>query len=227
MKNISVIIPAAGYGKRMETKTPKQLIKINNHAIIYYTLMRFHDDQRIKEIIIPVSQEIKKQILEICNKINSFAKIKIILGGEKRQDSVRNGMQEINANADIILIHDAVRPFFSKNIIDDGVKLLDKYDGAIAAVPTINTIKIVKNNLIKETPLRENLYRINTPQMFNKEAILRAYAYAKGNNIYGTDDSMLMEKVGGKVAIIPDSYDNIKITTKSDLIIAKEMIDGN
>jgi len=63
--------------------------------------------------------------------------------------------------------------------------------------------------------------------MFNKEAILRAYAYAKGNNIYGTDDSMLMEKVGGKVAIIPDSYDNIKITTKSDLIIAKEMIDGN
>jgi 2-C-methyl-D-erythritol 4-phosphate cytidylyltransferase len=136
-------------------------------------------------------------------------------------------MQEVNENVDIILIHDAVRPFFSKNIIDDGVKLLDKYDGAIAAVPTINTIKIVKNNLIKETLLRENLYRINTPQMFNKEAILRAYAYAKENNIYGTDDSMLVEKVGGKVAVIPDSYDNIKITTKSDLIIAKEVIDGN
>ncbi|MEA3500248.1 MAG: 2-C-methyl-D-erythritol 4-phosphate cytidylyltransferase [Candidatus Marinimicrobia bacterium] len=227
MKNISVIIPAAGYGKRMETKIPKQLIEINNLPIIYYTLMRFRNDQRIKEIIIPVSKEIKKQITEICEKISFYAKIKIILGGEKRQDSVANGINEINSNIDIILIHDAVRPFFSKNIIESGLKLLKKYDGAIAAVPAINTVKIVKNSLIKETPSRETLYRINTPQMFNKESILRAYAYAKKNNYYGTDDSMLIEKIGGKVAIIPDSYDNIKITTKRDLAIAKEVINGN
>lgn len=227
MKNISVIIPAAGYGKRMETKIPKQLIEINNLPIIYYTLMRFHDDQRIKEIIITVSEEIKKQITEICNKINSFAKIKIILGGAKRQDSVANGINEVGNNIDIILIHDAVRPFFSKNIINTGLELLEKYDGAIAAVPTINTIKIVKNNLIKETPPRKTLYRINTPQMFNKESILRAYAYAKENNYYGTDDSMLMEKIGGKIAIIPDSYNNIKITNKNDLKIAKEVLNGN
>ena len=227
MKNISVIIPAAGYGKRMQTKIPKQLIKISNHTIIYYTLMRFVNDCRIKEIIIPVSQDIKKQITKICSEINSFVKIKIILGGEKRQNSVANGLEVINRNTDIVLIHDAVRPFFSKNIIEDGIKLLKKYDGAVAAVPTINTIKVVKDNLIKETPRRETLYRINTPQMFNRKAILKAYNYAKTNNYYGTDDSMLMEKIGGKVAIILDSYDNIKITTKSDLIIAREVINEN
>ncbi len=227
MDKISVIIPAAGFGQRMNSKVPKQLIEISNNPIIYYTLMRFVNDNRIKEIIISVSEDIKKQIVEVCNKINSPKEIKIVLGGSKRQDSVANGLEILDKETNVVLIHDAVRPFFAENIIGDGLKLLKQYDGAIAGVPTINTIKVVENNLIKSTPNRKILYRINTPQIFNREAILKAYSYAKENNYYGTDDSSLMEKIGGKVVVISDTYENIKITTKTDLTIAKEVINEN
>ncbi|MEA1986668.1 MAG: 2-C-methyl-D-erythritol 4-phosphate cytidylyltransferase [Candidatus Marinimicrobia bacterium] len=227
MKNISVIIPSAGYGKRMNSQIPKQLIEIKNEEIIYYTISRFLNDERIKEIIIPTSEDLKNKIIHICNKFNSSMKFKIILGGEKRQDSVANGLAVLSSNSEIVLVHDAVRPFFAENIINDGIELLKKYDGAIAGVPSINTTKIVVNNLVIETPKRENLYQINTPQLFNKKAILKAYSEAKKINYYGTDDSSLMEKFGGKVAIILDTYDNIKITTKRDLYFAKEIIDGN
>ncbi|KGG80109.1 2-C-methyl-D-erythritol 4-phosphate cytidylyltransferase [Caloranaerobacter azorensis H53214] len=226
-KYISVIVPAAGMGKRMNSKINKQFIKIKDIPVLARTLMEFNKCDYIDEIIVVTRyDEIDFCQKEIIEKYKLDKVKKVIQGGKERQDSVYNGLKEVNKKSDIVLIHDGARPFVKRNIIEENIKFALEYGACVTGVPVKDTIKKVDlNGEIISTPNRKELWAIQTPQTFRYDLILKAYEKAKLDNFLGTDDSMLVERMGYKVKIVMGDYSNIKITTPEDLIIAETLVD--
>ncbi|SHH75445.1 2-C-methyl-D-erythritol 4-phosphate cytidylyltransferase [Caloranaerobacter azorensis DSM 13643] len=226
-KYISVIVPAAGMGKRMNSKINKQFIKIKDIPVLARTLMEFNKCDYIDEIIVVTRyDEIDFCQKEIIDKYKLDKVKKVIQGGKERQDSVYNGLKEVNKKSDIVLIHDGARPFVKRNIIEENIKFALEYGACVTGVPVKDTIKKVDlNGEIISTPNRKELWAIQTPQTFRYDLILKAYEKAKLDNFLGTDDSMLVERIGYKVKIVMGDYSNIKITTPEDLIIAETLVD--
>lgn len=233
---ISAIVLAAGKGLRLKAKTSKPLIIVSSKPLIIYSLSVLNRHPWIKNIIIVVNSLNQK---DIANKVEKYKITKsktIILGGEERQDSVQNGLKTIDARTDFVLIHDAARPFITPSCISSVIKEAEKSGAAILAVPVKATIKRVtgygirdtdkKNNfgthLVSETLDRNSLWEAQTPQVFRKDLILKAYEKFAG--LKATDDAMLVEKMGKKVTVVMGSYNNIKITTSEDLIFAEAIL---
>ncbi|MDI6759086.1 MAG: 2-C-methyl-D-erythritol 4-phosphate cytidylyltransferase [Candidatus Omnitrophota bacterium] len=223
---MTAIVVAAGKGRRFRSKFPKLLSKINSVPVITCSLKALDTHPLIKDIIVVVSPENEKLI---CNeiKITRFKKIKKIVGGGRtRQDSVRNGLAVIGNRTDMVLIHDAARPFINKDMISLVIKEAKKSGASCLGVPvkaTIKSVKMskhqgVKENMVEETLDRSKLWEAQTPQVFRKELILKAYSKA---GIKVTDDASLVERLGVGVRMVMGSYFNIKITTPEDLIIAR------
>ena len=150
--------------------------------------------------------------------------IKIAYGGKERQDSIYNGLKLIDSRCEIVLIHDGARPFVSNIIINNSIKTAREKKAVVVGMPVKDTIKFVDNGNIKDTPNRENLWSAQTPQSFEYKLIMRAYEEAYKHHYYGTDDSMLVEKIGQKVTMIMGSYDNIKITSPEDIGIGEQIL---
>lgn len=219
---LSAIVLAAGYGSRLKGKVSKALIEVNRKPLVVYALEVFNSHPQINEIVIAANPAnlsgIKKAVKKYC-----IDKVKnIILGGKERQDSVLNSLKVINRNADLVLIHDAARPFVTNKIISGVIGAAEKIGAAICGVPVKATIKEVsrfQGLKVSKTLDRGKLWEIQTPQVFKKGLILKAYK--KFGHISATDDAMLVEKLGRKVYLVMGSYNNIKITTPEDLTIAK------
>lgn len=223
----SAVVVAAGRGLRFRYKVPKPLIEIDSQPVIIYSLLTLSRHPEIKEIILVAN---RKNLKAIINKTKKYriAKIKhIVLGGPKRQDSVKNGLGAICPKTELVLIHDGVRPFIDKKIVSSVIKEAKISGAAIVGVPVKATIKSVRCQvsgvrdrfIIEKTLSRDNLWEAQTPQVFKKDLIVKAYKKFGKMNV--TDDAMLVEKLGAKVSIVPGSYNNIKITTPEDLIIAR------
>lgn len=223
---VSVIIVAAGQGKRIGKNIPKQFLKIGNKTILDYTLEVFNKISLIDEIILVTRLPLLSQQDKIKQK---FPKIKsVIQGGKIRQDSVFYGLKEISIDTKIVLIHDGVRPFVSKNIIKQVIIGAQKYKACIPAILVKETLKESTSfQIIKKTLNRDNVWLAQTPQSFEKNLIIEAHNKAKKEKIIGTDDANLVEKLGGKIKIINGDIYNIKITTKEDLIWAKKYFKSN
>jgi 2-C-methyl-D-erythritol 4-phosphate cytidylyltransferase len=215
MHNVSVIIPAAGLGKRMKGfGKRKPFIYLGKKPIIQHTLDIFKKISPVKEIILVVN----KKDLNLARKHLQRGMVSVIEGGAQRKDSVYNGIKAIRKDSDIVLIHDGVRPLVTKAIVMDSIKAAARFGAAVVAVPVIPTIKSVdKKGFVKKTIDRSMLWEIQTPQVFKRGIIVNAY---KKSKMHATDDAMLVEKMGGKVKIVLGSYENIKITTLKDLKIA-------
>ena len=219
---VTAIVLAAGRGLRFKEKKSKLLFEINKRPIFIYSLDILSRHPYIKEIILAVNAKNKNKIKE---KIFEYKikKIKaLIFGGERRQDSVKNALKFIDEKTDLILIHDASRPFISKKLVSQVIKTAKRYKTAILAVPVKATIKKIKKSkslFIEKTLKREFLWEAQTPQVFKKDLILEAYK--RFGNLEFTDDASLVEKLGHAVKVVIGSYFNIKITTPEDLIIAK------
>ena len=220
---LSVIIPAAGDGKRMKSKIPKILISLKGKSILEHTICGFFN-VNIHEMIIPVSMAIRSEVEALCKKLNAPFPIRFVNGGEQRQDSIWNALKILDKETTVVAIHDAARPFFDPELINKAIPLLEKYDGAIAAVPATYTMKQIKNELVEQTLPRDTLWQINTPQVFNKDVLIAAYEKAYEDDFYGTDDAMLLERMGKRVTVISDVPHNIKITTPADLYAAEWII---
>lgn len=220
---VCAIVVAAGKGKRLKSKTPKPLIKLGGKPIIIYSLRALSAHPSIKEIIV-VANSLSIRQLTAAIKQHKINKVKaVVLGGLRRQDSVYNGLRAIPPQADLVLIHDGVRPFIDAKILSSLIKAAKLYGAAIVGVPVKATIKKVTSKFIVEKTIdRENLWEIQTPQVFKKGLILSAYE--KFRNINVTDDAMLVEKMGKKVNVVSGSAHNIKITTPEDLAIAKAIL---
>lgn len=221
---ISAIILAGGKGKRMNSSISKQFIELKGKPILYYTLKKFIDNDNIDEIILVLP----KDEIEYC-RINILDKYslkvdKIVEGGKERQDSVYNGLKAID-NCSIVLIHDGARPFVSHRIINDGIKYAEFYGAAAPGVMPKDTIKVKdKSNFSIETPDRNTLVAIQTPQVFNYNKILECHKNIKENNIVVTDDTSVIEEFGGKVFLYEGDYINIKVTTPEDLILGEKFL---
>ena len=226
MKTVA-IISAAGYGKRMGQ--PKQFLELSGKTILEQTLAVFEAAKVIDEIILVVNQEDVER-----GKKLKFSKLKKnVAGGKERQDSVFNGLKALPDDADIVAIHDGARPFVSSEIIENAVAEAVKSGAVVVGVPVKDTIKEIQNPndkiqtrndiIINKTLERKMLWQAQTPQVFKREIIVKAYE-AQGTRLKAMDDAMLVEKIGIPVKMIMGSYDNIKITTPEDLIFAQAII---
>lgn len=220
-----VVIVAAGTGSRMNMGINKQFIKLEEKEIIAYTIEKFYNNSNIEDIVVVVKEDesefFKKEILDKYN----FKNIKIAYGGKERQDSVYNGLKSLDKKCDIVLIHDGARPFVSDKIIYNCIEEVKEHKAIVVGVPVKDTIKIIDNDKnIVDTPNRSVLWAVQTPQTFDYNILLDAYKDAFKSGFYGTDDAMLVERIGYKVKMVEGSYNNIKITTKEDLSVGSQIL---
>jgi 2-C-methyl-D-erythritol 4-phosphate cytidylyltransferase len=174
-------------------------------------------------MLITIEEQIEYCWKEIVKK-HGFTKVtKILAGGDERQDSVYRGLKEMDENVDYVAVHDGVRPLISRQTISDVLNEAFEKGSAIVGVPAKDTIKIANQDLtVQGTPPRQSLWHIQTPQVFKKDIIMRAYTEAEKSGWRGTDDASLVERLGEKVHIVKGDYDNIKITTPEDLVFFRE-----
>jgi 2-C-methyl-D-erythritol 4-phosphate cytidylyltransferase len=225
MKTVA-IITASGYGKRMGR--PKQFIGIGGKPILEWTLSVFEEAKAVDEIILVVNKEDIEQAKEF-----KLSKLRQIVGGGKeRQDSVYKGLKALPEDAEIVAIHDGARPFVTSEIIDKAVSEAKAFGAVVVGVPVSDTIKQIKNEklkmknegaIIEKTIDRSLMWRAQTPQIFKKDIILKAYQEGRGKHQV-TDDAMLVEKLVIPVKMVMGSYQNIKITTPEDLVVAEGIL---
>ena len=220
-----VVIVAAGTGSRMNMGINKQFIKLEGKEIIAYTIEKFYNNSNIEDIVVVVKEDesefFKKEILDKYN----FKNVKIAYGGKERQDSVYNGLKLLDEKCDVVLIHDGERPFVSDKIIDKSIEEAKEHKAIVVGVPVKDTIKVIDNDKnIVDTPNRSVLWAVQTPQTFDYNILIDAYKDAFKNKFYGTDDAMLVERIGYKVKMLEGSYNNIKITTQEDLNIGSQIL---
>lgn len=222
-----VVIVAAGTGSRMNMGINKQFIKLEGKEVIVYTIEKFYNNHNIDDIVVVVKESeaefFKKEIIEKYN----FKNIKIAYGGKERQDSVYNGLKLLDEKCDVVLIHDGARPFVSNKTIDTCIEEAKEHKAIVVGVPVKDTIKVIDDsNNIVDTPNRSVLWAVQTPQTFDYNILLNAYEDAFESGFYGTDDAMLVERIGHKVKMVEGSYNNIKITTKEDLNIGSQILNS-
>ena len=220
-----VVIVAAGTGSRMNMGINKQFIKLEGKEIIAYTIEKFYNNSNIEDIVVVVKEDesdfFKKEILDKYN----FKNIKIAYGGKERQDSVYNGLKLLDKKCHFVLIHDGARPFVSDKIIDNCIEEAKNHKAVVVGVPVKDTIKVIdKDKYIVDTPNRSVLWAVQTPQTFDYNILIDSYKDAFKNGFYGTDDAMLVERIGYKVKMVEGSYNNIKITTQEDLNIGSQIL---
>lgn len=205
----------------MGSDVPKQFLSLDGKPILHHTLSVLDQCSIVDEIVLVVSE---KEVLKAQQEIQSVhPKLKkVIAGGKERQDSVDNGLQSLDSETDIVVIHDGVRPFVSPDLIRETVEAARDFGSAIAAIPVSDTVKKVNEDaLVERTIDRGGLWRVQTPQTFQVPLLKEAFEKARADNFYGTDESSLIEYLGREVKVIPGSEFNIKITRSEDLVLAE------
>lgn len=222
------LIPAAGMGKRMGASINKQYLQLAGQPILARTLAIFEASEAIAGVVLIIPEDeipyCRKHVVEAFR----FRKVlEIVPGGKERQHSVMNGLRAMLKyvdNSDIILVHDGVRPLVSEELLLRSIETAASSDGALVAVPTKDTIKIIDNDFVMETPDRDTLWQAQTPQTFRFDIIFNAYSRAEKDKVTGTDDSSLVERLGLNVRIVRGDYRNIKITTQEDILLAEAFL---
>lgn len=223
---ISAIVVAGGKGTRMNMEKSKQYIEICGVPVLARTLKTFEDCSYIDEIIIVVNSDdmfyCKQNIVDEY----AISKVKVLAaGGVQRQNSVYNGLCEVCNNADIVIIHDGARPFVKEQTIIDCIEAAVEYGVSTAAVPVKDTIKSAdEDGFVDKTLERSVLWAIQTPQAFEYDIIKKAHDKAIIEGFTGTDDTVLSERLGVRTRLVMGSYENIKITTREDLLFGEAII---
>ena len=228
---VIVIIPAAGLGTRMAGsatgKAPaKQFTDINGIPVLIHTLRKFAAAPGVAEIVIALRKSEAENFQPRLREERFTCPVRIVEGGEHRQESVCNALKSVNAAAeDLILVHDGVRPFVDQETIANVIEAAGKHGAAIAAVPAIDTIKQVERNaegaVVSATIPREYIVLVQTPQGFKAELLRRAFDEATRDGFTGTDEASLVERMGEPVWVVMGSSRNMKITTPADMELAE------
>jgi 2-C-methyl-D-erythritol 4-phosphate cytidylyltransferase len=226
MSKVTVLIPAAGTGKRMGKAQAKQFLALGDKPILAHTLLAFQRASEIDEIIPILAEEDLETCLGQIIEAYHITKVKtLVVGGKERQDSVANGLHKLEKDTAIVLVHDGVRPFVTPEMIKETVDHAKKGECVTVGVPIKDTIKEVNDQgIVRHTLDRSRLWAIQTPQAFPVKALKRAYEEASRQHVYGTDDATIIERMGGPVRVLMGSYENIKITTPEDLMLAEEIL---
>lgn len=212
---VTVVIAAAGSGTRMNHKEKKQFIELAGQPILLRTMKKFDVDS-VDELVLVVNEKDQSRVADLVSMSNIEKPMKIVVGGLRRQDSIYHGLKA--ASGDVVMIHDAARPFVSVDIIKMNIDCLKRGHGVITAVPCKDTIKIVKHDKVVRTLDRAELVNVQTPQTFMRDELIEAYDYAYEHRLEATDDASIFEAYNKPICMVMGSYDNIKITTSDDLL---------
>ncbi|MCZ8517234.1 2-C-methyl-D-erythritol 4-phosphate cytidylyltransferase [Paenibacillus filicis] len=222
---LGVVIVAAGKGSRMRTKESKQYLLLKHKPIIVHTLERFQRLEAVDSIVLVTGAEDLERCEGYVAEYGLSKVTHVIAGGQERQDSVYRGLLELSGSADWVMVHDGVRPFTAEEHILACLGKMKETGAAVLAVPVKDTIKVVNPaGTIEATPDRRSLWAIQTPQAFRFSLLLQAYEQAARDGFAGTDDAMLVERLGVPVQVVEADYYNIKITTPEDMPWAEWII---
>ncbi len=225
-RRIALIVPAAGSGSRLGEEVPKPYLQIAGRTILEHSLSVFQKIDGLAEVVVSTSDPYYEQTLEMLQVLFPDLKTTVVKGGNERQESVWNAIQAISDDVQLVAVHDSVRPFVKAARIEECVREAAGPDvsGAILAMPSKDTVKVVEGGVITSTPDRKRLWLAQTPQVFKRKDLREAYLNAREFGIEGTDDASLLEAAGRKIKIVRGSHDNFKITWPLDLIIAKHLL---
>jgi 2-C-methyl-D-erythritol 4-phosphate cytidylyltransferase len=219
----SAIIVAAGSGTRLGSGEPKAFVKLHGRAMLHYSLATLATLTSIAEVVIAIPVGMERKTRDEVARAGLEVPVKITPGGLERQDSVSIALALTSAESEVIIIHDAARPFADAALFRRCLEAAFARGAAIAAIPVSDTLKRVADGVIHATLKRAGLYQAQTPQAFQRRLLVAAHERATRERIIATDDADLVEQIGGTVEIIEASALNLKITTKSDLLIAESL----
>lgn len=221
---VQAIIASGGVGTRLKTDRPKALVLVGGRPLFTYSVEVFEKSSIIDGIILVVPADHARDFEEAV-KPCGFKKLKkIVIGGRTRCDSVFNGLQALDAKTEIVVVHDGARPLIRPEIVDEAIRQGKTHGAAVVGVPVKPTIKRINRQgmFVEETLNRDELWEIQTPQVFRKDILWKAYAQRGTED--STDDAGLVERLGIPVKVVRGDYENIKITTNEDLIAAEAFL---
>ncbi len=219
--SVLAIIPAAGSGIRMGGATPKQFLSLEGVPIFVHTLRKFAASEAIGEIFMGVRPEDAERAAKEIAPEHFSKTVRLVEGGASRQETVARCLNEAPADTEVVVVHDAVRPFVELALIRQVVDAARQDGAAILAIPSVDTVKKVERQMISGTIPRERIVLAQTPQAFHYSLLRRAFDRALAEGFYGTDESSLVEHEGHDVRVLMGSDRNIKITKPSDLPLAR------
>ena len=222
MADVAVLVPAGGLGARLGSRTPKQFLTLRRESILAATLRHFRRHPRVGAIVVAAPASHVERARRLLRRAG--AGLTVVAGGATRQESVWLALQAAPATARVILVHDAVRPFLTRALIDALIAAAERDGAAICALPISETVKRVRDGVVEMTVDREGLWAVQTPQAFRAAVLREAHDKARRDGIVGTDEAMLVERLGHPVRIVPGLADNVKITTPEDLRRARRRL---
>jgi 2-C-methyl-D-erythritol 4-phosphate cytidylyltransferase len=218
MREIAVILPGAGSGKRFGAGVPKQFQSLGGRPIIDRTVGFFHAIREVAQIILAVPESRVASLQRYLNNWPAPPEILVVAGGATRQDSVGNAIRRVSGKCRWLAVHDLVRPLIDKRLFAALMREVRRSGAAVPGLPVVDTLKRIDDNgLVTETVPREALVMVQTPQVFRREVLEEAYRNATAQSFQGTDEAMLVERIGHPICIVPGSRRNVKITLPEDL----------
>jgi 2-C-methyl-D-erythritol 4-phosphate cytidylyltransferase len=216
MADVAVLVPAGGIGARLGSRIPKQFLALGREPILAATLRHFRRHPRVAAVVV-AAPAVHVERARRALRSRGGAEITVVAGGSTRQESVWLALQAAPPSARLLLVHDAVRPFLSRALIDALLAAADAEGAAICALPIAETVKRVRDGVVEGTVEREGLWAVQTPQAFRAEVLREAHDKARRDGFVGTDEAMLVERLGHRVRVVAGLPENIKITTPDDL----------
>jgi 2-C-methyl-D-erythritol 4-phosphate cytidylyltransferase len=220
------LVPAAGRGLRMGGNVPKQFLVLGGQPLIVHSLRVLQAAAVVDEIVLAVPETDMEYCLTQIVTPHHFTKVtKVVPGGKERQDSVRHALEASPEETEVVLVHDAVRPFLTEQMVETVVAAARKTGAAIVALPMRDTVKEVgADHIIERTIDRRPLWLAQTPQAFRRDWLLGAHRKAHAEGVHATDDAYLVEWFGQAVSVVDGSGENIKVTRPEDLVIAEAIL---
>jgi 2-C-methyl-D-erythritol 4-phosphate cytidylyltransferase len=215
MSSLAVLVPAGGVGTRLGRRTPKQFLHVGDASILALTLRHFTRHPAVRGVVVAAPEAHVARTRRLVGRAGRCP-VEVVHGGATRQDSVWLALQAAPP-ADVVLVHDAVRPFIDRRLIDAVVAAAEEHGAAICALPIAETVKRVRDGVVEATLDRAGLWAVQTPQAFRPALLREAHDKARRDGVVGTDDAMLVERLGHPVRVVTGLGGNVKITTPDDL----------
>jgi 2-C-methyl-D-erythritol 4-phosphate cytidylyltransferase/2-C-methyl-D-erythritol 2,4-cyclodiphosphate synthase len=222
---VTAIVAAGGRGARVGAPQPKQLLVVGGRSILERSVQLMAGHAAVAEVVVALPTEL------VANPPASFGEaakpVRVVAGGPRRQDSVANALAAASRAAEVIVIHDAARPFASAGLVSRTIEAAVRTGAALAALPSRDTVKRAEAGLVKETLPRDTIHLAQTPQAFRRDVLEAALAYGASEGIEATDEATLAERAGYRVSLVEGEATNIKITTPDDLAMAEALAGGS
>jgi 2-C-methyl-D-erythritol 4-phosphate cytidylyltransferase len=228
MSRIAAILPAAGLGTRMGADMPKQFLELDGTPLVIHSVRRIASCPLVTDIIVATRADVVETLEERIRGERFMQAVRVVRGGDSRQDSVALALQEVSDDTEIVLVHDAVRPFVTREQIVRVIEEARRCQAAILGIPAMDTVKEVKRASLPEdvaliigTIPRERVVLAQTPQAFATKLIKEAFARAQADGVNASDEAGLVERIGHDVHVVLGSERNIKITKPADMELAR------